>query len=549
MRKRRGRTRSRHWAAQDAVARPMKRASTEPQWRTLIRAQRPPYALRRQALATIALGLLIMGMDSAMVNVALPKLARDLHASATDMQWIVNAYVLVFAGLLLCMGAVGDRFGRRRAFVMGLVIFAVGSTVAAWAQSPQQLIALRALMGVGGALIMPSTLPIITDIFPPAERPRAIATWAAVGGIGMLAGPIVAGWLLAHAWAGSVFLVNVPLIAVALAAGLIVVPESKDPHGVPLDPPGAGLSIIALGSIVYGIVEASARGWHDTRMLTAFASGAAALATFFIWERRAPYPMLQLALFRNSRFSAACAAVATVFFATLGTMFVLTQQLQFVLGYSPLETGWRLAPMGTVVISAPAAARLAERVGTKLVVASGLALVAIAVLLASSTSLDSGDAPIAWALSLLGIGFGATMAPAADSVMGSLPLAKASVGSAMSDTIRMIGGAFGVAVVGTTMSSSFRNSIAPAVAELSSPAAEAATTSIDGALVVAERLGPTGQPLMKAAQQAFTSAVGDAMGVAAAIAVLGGVIVLVFLPATGPADEHLRARLQQPAPE
>ena len=493
-----------------------------------------PYPRRWLALAVLALSLVVIGMDNTILNVALPTLVRDLDASASQLQWLVDSYVLVFAGLLLTMGALGDRFGRKLALQCGMVIFALASAGSAWAGSPAVLIGTRAAMGIGAALIMPSTLSIITDIFPPHERGRAIAAWAAIAGLGIVAGPVVGGWLLEHFWWGSVFLVNLPIVTAALIGGFVLVPESKDPDATPLDPVGAGLSIAGLGALVYGIIEAPDRGWTDGVVLTAFIAAVVLLAIFVAWELRSAHPMLRISFFENPRFTAASVAITLVFFALFGTVFVLTQHLQFVLGYSALEAGVRVTPIATLVVGAPIAARLVERIGTKAVVTAGLTMVAIALWLISGVDVGSGYPPIAWALALMGLGMGATMAPATDSIMGSLPLAKAGVGSAMNDTTRMVGGALGVAVIGSVLSSSYGDSIAHAAANLPPQAAAAASDSVGAALKVAAQLGPEGASLARAAQSAFVESMGDAVIVASAVALLGAAVALLFLPSRPP---------------
>jgi DHA2 family multidrug resistance protein-like MFS transporter len=490
-----------------------------------------PYPRRWLALAVLALSLVVIGMDNTILNVALPTLVRDLDASAAQLQWIVDAYVLVFAGLLLTMGALGDRFGRKLALQSGMVIFALASAGSAWAGSPGVLIGTRAAMGIGAALIMPSTLSIITDIFPPRERGRAIAAWAAIAGLGIVAGPVVGGWLLEHFWWGSIFLVNLPIVSAALIGGAALVPESKDPAATPLDPVGAGLSIAGLSALVYGIIEAPDKGWTDSVILSAFAIAVVLLAIFVAWELRARHPMLRISFFENPRFTAASVAITLVFFALFGTVFVLTQHLQFVLGYSALEAGFRVTPIATLVIGAPIAARVVERIGSKAVVTTGLTMVAIALWLISGVDVGSGYAPIAWALALMGLGMGATMAPATDSIMGSLPLAKAGVGSAMNDTTRMVGGALGVAVIGSVLSSSYGTSIAPAVANLPGQAATAASDSVGAALKVAQQMGPQAASLVHAARAAFIDGMGNAVIVAAFAALLGAAVALLFLPA------------------
>ena len=488
------------------------------------------YPRRWWALAVLSLSLVVIGMDNTILNVALPTLVRDLNASASELQWIVDSYVLVFAGLLLTMGALGDRFGRRLALDAGLLIFLASSIASAFAGSAEVLIATRAAMGIGGALIMPSTLSIITNTFPPEERGRAIAAWAAMAGLGIVGGPVIGGWLLEHFWWGSVFFVNVPIVGVALLAGLAVVPESKDPRATPLDPAGALLSIGGLTALVYGIIEAPENGWTDELTLSALGIAAVLLVAFVAWEYRTPHPMLRMSFFRDPRFSAASVAITFIFFALFGSIFVLTQHLQFVLGYSALEAGLRVTPVATLVIGAPIAARLVERVGTKVVVASGLFTAAIGLLLITNVDVGDGYAPIGWALAVIGIGMGATMAPATESIMGSLPLARAGVGSAMNDTTRMVGGALGVAAIGSVLSSSYGSSIAPALGPLPQSASAAAEDSVGAALEVARRAGPAAGELATAARGAFVDAMGDALLVGVGVAVLGALIVLVALP-------------------
>lgn len=498
-----------------------------------------PYPRRWYALAILSLSLVVIGMDNTILNVALPTLVTDLGATASELQWIVDSYVLVFAGLLLTMGAVGDRFGRRLSLNVGLVLFALASAASAWAGSAEMLIATRAAMGIGAALIMPATLSIITDIFPDHERGRAIAMWAAMAGLGIIAGPVIGGWLLESFWWGSVFLVNLPVVTVALLAGAVVVPESADPDATPLDPVGAVLSIAGLSAVVYGIIEAPVAGWTAPETLWAIAGGLVILAAFLAWEARTAHPMLRLDFFRNSRFSAGSAAIMLVFFALFGAIFVLTQHLQFVLGYSALEAGWRITPIATLVVSAPLSARAAERVGTKAVVTTGLLVVTAALALLAGVEVGDGYAIVGWAMAVMGVGMGLTMAPATDAIMGSLPLAKAGVGSAMNDTTRQVGGALGVAVIGSVLSSAYSSAVEPVLARLPGEATAAAGDSVGAALQIAQRAGGTeGQALADAARKAFVSGLGDAMWVAAGVALTGAVITVLALPA--------RARARQP---
>ncbi len=489
------------------------------------------YRRRWLTLAVLSLSLVIIGLDNTILNVALPTLVRDLQATASELQWIVDAYVLVFAGLLLTMGALGDRFGRKLALNAGLAIFGVASVFAAFADTAGGLIAARAVMGVGGALIMPSTLSIITNTFRGAERGRAIAAWAAVAGLGIVIGPALGGWLLENFWWGSIFLINVFVVVAALIAGWFLVPESKDPEATPLDPLGAVLSIAGLVALVYAIIEAPSRGWTDGVVLVGFASAAILLAVFIVWERRTPHPMLQLSFFDNPRFSAAAGAITLVFFAMFGTVFLLTQYLQFVLGFTPLEAGFRVMPVATMVIAAPLSARFNERFGTKRVVTAGLLIVAAAMTVLALISDSSGYPQVALAISILGIGMGTAMAPATDSVMGSLPLAKAGVGSAMNDTTRQVGGALGVAILGSILASSYSTAMQPLVAPLPPEAAAIASDSIGGALAVAAQIGDSAAPLVAAAKSAFIDGMEASVWVAAGVVLVGAILTWLFLPA------------------
>jgi EmrB/QacA subfamily drug resistance transporter len=498
------------------------------------------YNRRWLTLGVLSLSLVIIGLDNTILNVALPTLVRELGASASELQWMVDAYVLVFAGLLLTMGALGDRFGRKLALMSGLLIFGVASVFAAFADSATALIAARAAMGVGGALIMPATLSIITNIFTGKERGRAIAIWAAVAGLGIVIGPTLGGWLLQNFWWGSVFLVNVFIVAIAMALGFFFVPESKDPSATPLDPAGALLSIAGLGALVFAIIEAPSRGWTDGVVLGAFVVSIILLGIFFWWERRAEHPMLRLEFFKNPRFSAASGAIFLVFFAMFGTIFMLTQYLQFVLRFTPLEAGIRILPIATMVIAAPLSVRLVEKIGSKIVVASGLAVVTVATALLALITIESGYGQVAVALAVLGIGMGLAMAPATDSIMGSLPLAKAGVGSAMNDTTRQVGGALGVAILGSILSSSYGTAMDPVTGALPPEAAAVASDSIGGAIAVASQLGDGGAALVRAANEAFVNGMSSAVWAAAAVALVGAVVTAVYLPARplDPADDR-----------
>ena len=482
-------------------------------------------------LLVLSLSLVIIGLDNTILNVALPTLVRELGATASELQWMVDSYILVFAGLLLTMGALGDRFGRKLALNAGLIIFGVSSVVAALADTATGLIVARAVMGIGGALIMPSTLSIITNIFEGVERGRAIAAWAAVAGLGIILGPVLGGWLLENYWWGSIFLINVLVVVVAIGLGWFLVPESKDPEATPLDPVGAVLSIAGLVALVYAIIEAPSRGWTDSLVLVGFGAAVALIAVFLWWETRTEHPMLRLSFFEDPRFSAASIAITRVFFAMFGTVFLNTQYLQFVLGFTPLEAGLRVMPVATLIIAAPLSARLTERLGSKLVVTTGLLIVAVALSVLATITVDTGYGRVAIALVILGLGMGTTMAPATDSIMGSLPLAKAGVGSAMNDTTRQIGGALGVAILGSILASSYSSAMTSAVVGLPAEAASVAGDSIGGAMAVASQIGEAGAALASAAAAAFIGGMKSSVWLAVGVALVGAVSTWLFLPA------------------
>jgi EmrB/QacA subfamily drug resistance transporter len=503
-------------------------------------------------LVVLSAALLVISLDNTILNVALPTIERDLDASSGQLQWIVDSYTLVFAGLLLTMGALGDRFSRRGALVAGLVIFGGASLASAFAGSATMLIATRGLMGIGGALIMPTTLSILTNVFPAKERPKAIGIWAAVAGIGVGVGPAAGGFLLEQLDWTAVFLINVPIVVAALLATPKLVPDSRDPKQSRLDPIGAALSTVGLGILTAAIIEAPGRGWTDGVILGGFAASALVLVGFVIWELRTASPMLDVRLFRIRRFTGASASIALVFFALFGAIYFLTQYLQGVLDYTPFEAGVRMLPVAAgLIVGGPLSAKLADRFGTRAVVASGLTVVAAALFLLTGAQTDSGYSLVASSLVLLGFGMGATMAPATESIMSSVPLDNAGVGSAMNDTVRMVGGTLGVAILGSLLSSSYGADMEPAVKSLPQPAADAASDSLGQAGGVAEQIGGgAGHALSNAAETAFTTAMSSTLTVAAATALAGALLALVVLPGQRRerAEKHAFGVEPQPAP-
>jgi EmrB/QacA subfamily drug resistance transporter len=491
-------------------------------------------ARRWWILGVLCLSLLVIGLDNTILNVALPTLVRDLHASGSQLQWIVDAYTLVYASILLTTGSLGDRFGRKGALNAGLAIFGLGSIASAFSGSAGQLIAARAVAGIGGALIMPATLSILTNVFPAEERGRAIGIWAGVSGLGIAIGPLLGGFLLEHFWWGSVFFINVPVVAAALLAGHALVPTSKDPTAPRLDPVGTVLGTAGLAGLLYGIIEAPAQGWTASGVIAGFVAGAVFLAAFIGWELTTDHPMLDVRFFENPRFTGASMAVTLVFFAMFGSLYFLTQYLQFVLGYSAMKAGAAFVPVAlAMMIAAPSSAGLTARLGTKKVVAGGLAIVGADLLLLSRATTHSPYVFIALVLTILGVGMGTAMSPATESIMGSLPQAKAGVGSAVNDTTRQVGGALGVAVLGSLTASAYHSTMAgtAALRALPAPARAAAHDSIGGAAQVARLLGPRGTALAAQANAAFVHAMSHTVVIASVVAVLGALVALAFLPA------------------
>src|SRR6201988_1557733 len=390
-------------------------------------------------LAALLLAAFLVNLDTTMVNVALPAMVRQLHATTTELQWVVDAYTLVFAALLLTFGSLSDRFGRKGMLMAGLAVVGTASLIGGFTTNPAQLIAARSVMGLGAPLSFPATLSLISNVFTERrERARAIGLWGAIAGVAIAMGPIVGGWLLERfSWA-AVFIAMAPVAAVAVGLAALVVPTSKDPGAAAPDIPGLVLSSATMALLVFTIIEAPTYGWTAPRSVAGFAVSAILLAAFIVRERQAAYPMLDVRLFRNLRFSAASGAVTVSFFTLFGFIFLITQYFQFVRGYGPLSTGGRLLPVAlSVGIGSVAGTQLAVRAGTKLVVTTGLAAVAAFYgWVAATTSTTTSYGIIAAQMVLYGLGMGLTSAPATESIMGAISRTKAGVGSAVNDSHR-----------------------------------------------------------------------------------------------------------------
>ena len=495
------------------------------------RVQARAYERRWLILGVLCFSLLVIVLDNTILNVAIPTIVRDLHATNSELQWMVDAYTIVLACMLLTGGSLGDRFGRRGALQFGLVVFGVGSLGSALASSSGQLIATRAFTGVGGAFIMPATLSIITNVFPPRERGKAIGVWASTAGLAGVLGPLTGGFLLEHFYWGSIFLANIPVVVVGLLAGVFLIPTSKDPAAPKLDPFGALLSIVGLSVLLYGIIEAPQHGWTDPTILLCFLAGLGVIGLFLLWEARSDHPMLDVHFFRNPRFTAASLGLMLVFFAMFGATFLLTQYLQFVLGYTPLQTGLLFMPTAAcMMVLSPLSARFVHRFGTKLVVGTGMLLATAG--LASWASLTASSAfwpDILWRQGLMACGMALTMAPATESIMGSLPLGKAGVGSAVNDTTRQVGGALGVAVIGSVLASIYGAQVGTFLDGKPVPSGTAAALKQSLGLALATSKEVPG--LAHAAIEAFVDGMHAGALLAAAVALGGAIVALIWLPA------------------
>jgi EmrB/QacA subfamily drug resistance transporter len=505
---------------------------------------------RRQILLVLCLSLLVVVIDNTILNTALPTLARVLHAGTSSLQWIADAYTLCFAALLIPAGALGDRYGRRLSLIGGLAVFALGSTAAAFASGTAMLIAARVVMGLGAAFVMPATLSILNAVFPPRERPQAIAAWSAVAGVGIVIGPTLGGLLLSHFWWGSVFLINIPLVVAALAGVLLIVPETAEPGGHRLDFAGTLMIAVSLFLLVDAIIEAPTRGWTGPVTLAEITAALAGLGLFTWWELRIPNPLIDLRVFAVRAFSAAAASVTVIFFALFGSLFVLTQYLQLVHGYSPLSAGVRALPFAIAMAAvSPVSTILAGRFGSRVVIPAGMVLMGAGLLDLSTAGVHTSYPLLAVAVAIMGAGMGLVMAPASTTIMTTVPARQAGAGSAINDTIREVGGALGIAIVGSLAENVYRSKLgsALATAHVPEPVSHLATSSVAAADIVGRHLGgASGAQLTAAAHTAFSTAMATGMRVSAVVALVAAIGVVFALPARRKPETMT---LPQPTPE
>ncbi|MFE7762041.1 DHA2 family efflux MFS transporter permease subunit [Streptomyces sp. NPDC057438] len=493
-----------------------------------------PDPRRWWALGALVASMLVLGFDTTILNVALPTMAGQLGAGTGQQQWMADAYIVVFAALMLPAGLLGDRFGRRRMLIAGLGVFLAGSVVGALAQDVNAVVAARAVMGIGAALVTPLALSVLPSLFAPDERAKAVGIVSAGSTLGLPLGPIIGGWLLDHYWWGSVFLINIPMAAVGVAACVFLLPETRDPASPRVDPVSTALTAAGLGSLVYAIIEAPTRGWTDPLVLGMLAVSVVLITALVLRERRAVRPMLDMGLLAHRGFLFNALAATLVMFVLSGLMFVLPPYLQAVLGNDALGTGVRLLPlMGGLLVGARVAQPVVVRFGSRSVVSAGLVVLAFAALLGSRTTAGSGYGFTALWLSVAGAGFGLSIVPAMSGALGTLPADRAGSGSGLLMTLRQVGGAIGIALLGSLLAGVFRDRLD--TAGLPAPAAETAGESVVAAHAVAERTGAA--PLLTSANASYVHGMGLVLLVCGCAALVAALLAAALLPSTPTAKE------------
>jgi EmrB/QacA subfamily drug resistance transporter len=506
-------------------------------------------------LVSLLLASFLVNLDTTIVNVALPTLVKELHATTTELQWVVDAYSLVFAALILTFGSLSDRLGRKGMLLAGLAVLATATFVGGLTTTPGQLIAARAVMGLGAAMVFPATLSLIVNVFTERrERATAIGLWGASAGVAIALGPIVGGWLLERFSWSSIFYFMSPIAVFVALMVAITVPTSKDPRAPRVDLPGFALSTAMMALLVFTIIEAPNAGWTGARTILGFAGSVVLLAVFITWERHTNSPMLDVRLFRNMRFTAASASVTVAFFSLFGFIFLMTQYFQFLRGYDPLSTGVHLLPVAvSVAVGSVLGTRLAVRIGTKIIVTIGLvAMAGFYGWVAATISTSIPYSTIWMQMVVYGLGMGLTSAPATESIMGALSKHKAGVGSAINDATRLLGGTLGVAIIGSVYASLYSNRLTSELpARFPASLSAIAHQSVGAALAVSQRLTALGHPatgaaVYRAASGAFLHGLEIGCLVAGSVAVGGAVLAAIFLPAQPTAPEP--AQTASPAP-
>ncbi|WP_436849191.1 MFS transporter [Streptomyces atriruber] len=458
-----------------------------------VEEMKQPYARRWWALLVLCLSLLIIVMANTALTVAAPDMTKDLGLSSSDLQWVIDGYTVPYAALMLLLGAIGDKYSRRGALVLGLVVFGAGSVAGSLVDSSGGVIAARAVMGFGAAMIMPATLSLLAATFPKAERAKAIVLWTATAGLAIAAGPLVAGALLEdHGWA-STFLINVPIAAVAIVGALLLVPPSKAGHSNRIDYVGGLLSVVWTGALVYMIIQGPHFGW-DAKAISAAVVAGVGLLAFVAWELRHPHPILNVRRFLDRRFSGSNLAVALFFLAVFGAFYYLTQHLQFVLGYNPLETGVRMLPLaGAVFVGSALTGYLTPRIGMKITVSAGMVAGTVALALLTQVDASSSYGDFVAPLIVLGLAIGLALSPCTDAIMGAFPESELGVGGAVNDTSLELGGSLGIAILGSVLASSYSSNLADAAAEsgtkLPNGALDTAQDSVGAGYAVAQGIG------------------------------------------------------------
>ncbi|AWW41622.1 MFS transporter [Streptomyces cadmiisoli] len=509
------------------------------------------YSRRWFALIVLCLSLLIVVMANTSLIVAIPDMTKDLQLSSSDLQWVIDAYTVPFAALMLVLGSIGDKYSRRGALITGLLLFMAGSVMGSQVDETNLVITARAMMGIGAAVVMPATLSLLVAIFPKHERARAITAWTATSGLGVAVGPLLAGWLLQdHGW-GSTFLINVPIALTGVIGALMLVPPSKAVGMGRIDYIGGLLSIASLGSLVYAIIEGPHRGWSAGPVIAGSVIAATGLITFVLWELKHPHPMLNVRKFRTRAFSGSTIAVALLFFGTFGSIYYTTQFLQFVLDYDALETGIRLLPMaGAVFVGSAATGWLTPKLGMKTTVAFGILVASASVLLLIQVDKDTTYPMFAASLILIGLAIGLSVAPATDTIMGSFPESELGVGGGVNDTSIELGGALGIAVLGSLLGTQYRDKLGDLVGgRLPADALDIAEQSVGAGLAVAEQaakipaIGPQqAQALVDAVHESFAHSVAQTSLVGGIIMAGGAMVVLALLPRRKSTGKHSAAK-------